>query len=64
MNKNFEEFHIDFLNNRKILKKDDNSILKVDEIDLEKVPTEHIIQVNFKKSNKEIIIKTKLIEHN
>ncbi|CAD8063599.1 unnamed protein product [Paramecium sonneborni] len=61
LNKNFEEFHIDFLNDRKILKKDDNSILKVDEIDLEKVPPEEIIQVVFQKSNKETLIKTKLI---
>lgn len=38
MNKSFEEFHIDVLNNRKILKNDDNTILKVDEIDLEKEP--------------------------
>ena len=36
LNKNFDEFKIDFLNDRKILKKEDNSFLRVDEIDLEK----------------------------
>ncbi|CAD8142846.1 unnamed protein product [Paramecium pentaurelia] len=61
LNKNFEEFHIDFLNNRKILKKDDNSILKVDEIDFEKVPSKQIIQVVFQKQNQEILLKTKLV---
>ncbi|CAD8152848.1 unnamed protein product [Paramecium pentaurelia] len=34
-NKNFEEFKIEILKNKKVLKKHDNSILKVDEIDQE-----------------------------
>jgi len=33
LNNNFNEFQIDFENNRKILRKEDNSVLKVDEID-------------------------------
>ncbi|CAK66000.1 unnamed protein product (macronuclear) [Paramecium tetraurelia] len=62
LNKNFEEFHIDFFNNRKILKKDDNSILKVDEIDFEKLPQKQIIQVVFQKQHEEVVLKTKLVE--
>ncbi|CAD8128250.1 unnamed protein product [Paramecium sonneborni] len=62
LNKNFEEFHIDFLNNHKILKKDDNSILKVDEIDFEKEYKQQIMEVVFQKSDKDIVLKTKLIE--
>lgn len=35
----FEEFHIDIEKDRKILRKDDNSILKVDELDELKTPS-------------------------
>lgn len=43
LNKDFEEFHIDVFNNRKILKNDDNFILKVDEIDIEKETKEELL---------------------
>lgn len=33
LNKNFEEFHFGMDHNRKILRNDDNRILKVDELD-------------------------------
>ncbi|CAK73490.1 unnamed protein product (macronuclear) [Paramecium tetraurelia] len=62
LNKDFEEFHIDYLNNRKILKTNDNHILKVDEIDLQKDSPQKLMEVVFQKQNNEIVFRTKLIE--
>ncbi|CAD8166078.1 unnamed protein product [Paramecium pentaurelia] len=61
-NENFEEFHIDFLNDRKILKTDNNCILQVDEIDLEKESPQKFMQIVFQKQNKEILFRTKIVE--
>jgi hypothetical protein len=55
LNKNFEEFRIDILNDRKILKKEDNSFLRVDEIDLEKdEKPQELLKVTFKKSFEDV----------
>ena len=55
LNKNFEEFRIDILNDRKILKKEDNSFLRVDEIDLEKdEKPQELLKVTFKKSCEDV----------